>query len=92
MDESDAAARTRAEAAVELLEGVLSGHLATEVALEHWPSIDTENDDFLTASWHDLWHFAADEDIRAKDPDYAEYQTQLLARRVREIRDKFDLG
>ena len=86
------AARGRAQTAVELLERVLSGEIGPAIALQEWPEIDAETDDLLAASWHDLSHFSADEDIRRKDRGYAEYQAQLLARRVQEIRTKFELG
>jgi hypothetical protein len=86
------AAKTRAQTAVELLERVLSGETEPSTALRQWPEIDAESDNLLAASWHDLSHFSADEDIRRKDRGYAEYQAQLLARRVQEIRTKFELG
>jgi hypothetical protein len=82
----------RAEAAVQLLEQVLSGATPPDLALERWPSIEAEDDELLVLTGHDLSHFAADGDIRARDRAYAEYQAQLLTRRLREIREKFGLG
>lgn len=79
----------RTELVLGLLKKVMSGEVSPELALEQWPSIDTEEDDLLAATWHDLSHFAADQDIRARDLAYADCQTQLLKRRVREIRQKF---
>jgi hypothetical protein len=84
--------KDRAEIAVALLEDVLSGKTVPETALQLWPNIEIECDVLLAASWHDLSHFAADEDIREKDRSYAKYQRQLLARRIQEIREKFGLG
>lgn len=81
----------RALAAVFLLERVLSRELTSIVALRDWPGIASESDDLLTASWHDLSHYAADADIRRRDPRYAKYQSQLLARRVEEIKQKFGI-
>lgn len=86
------AAKRRAQTAVELLERGLSGETGPAAALQEWPEIDAKSDDLLAVSWHDLSHFSADEDIRRKNPDYAECQAQLLARRVRKIRTKFELG
>ena len=83
--------KQRALAAVLLLEHVLSRELTPIVALHEWPDIGSECDELLSASWHDLSHYAADLDIRVKDPRYARYQSELLARRVEEIREKFQI-
>ena len=83
--------KQRALAAVLLLEHVLSRELTPIVALHEWPDIDSERDELLSASWHDLSHYAADLDIRVRDPRYAKYQIELLARRVEEIREKFQI-
>src|ERR1700730_19269269 len=53
---------------------------------------DVDDDPLLVATWHDLSHFSADDDIRRKDRNYAEYQTELLSRRGHEIRTKCGLG
>jgi hypothetical protein len=79
----------RAAAAVILLQRVLARDLEPDAALREWPDIDTESDELLAASWHDLSHYAADEDIRAKDLRYANFQTELLKRRIEEIKQKF---
>jgi hypothetical protein len=63
--------KQRALTAVLLLECVLSRELTSIVALHEWPDIDSERDELLSASWHDLSHYAADLDIRARDPRYA---------------------
>ena len=79
----------RALAAVLLLERVLSREVTPIVALHEWPDIDSESDELLSASWHDLSHYSADADIRRRDPGYAMYQAGVLARRVEEIKRKF---
>jgi hypothetical protein len=78
--------------AVALLEQMLSGKVDSGVALQQWPGGDVDDDPLLVATWHDLSHFAADDDIRRKDRAYAEYQTELLSRRGQQIRSKFRLG
>ena len=84
-------ARRRALAAVFLLEHVLERELTPIAALHEWPDIHSERDELLSASWRDLSHYAADVDIRVRDPRYAKYQVELLARRVEEIREKFQI-
>ena len=81
----------RALMAVLLLERVLSRKVTPIVALHEWPDIVSESDDLLSASWRDLSGYAADVDIRRKDPRYATYQAGLLARRVEEIKQKFQI-
>ena len=74
---------------VSLLEGVANDEISTEEALRKWPNIDEEEDKLLTAAWHDLSHFQADSDIRARDEAYATYQRNLLTERAREIRERY---
>jgi hypothetical protein len=81
----------RARVAVEILARVLSGEAAAYLALDEWPNIDSEDNALLIAAWHDLTHFAVDEDIRRDDRCYADYQRDLLMRRVREIKEYFRL-
>lgn len=81
----------RALTAVLLLERVLSRKVTPIVALHEWPDIDRESDELLSASWRDLSHYAADVDIRRKDPRYATYQAGLLARRVEQIKERFQI-
>jgi hypothetical protein len=72
---------------VSLLESVVAGTLDASTALEQWPNIDSETDDLLVASWHDLAHLAADKDIRERDPGYATYQKDLLLDRAKKIKE-----
>lgn len=76
----------KTELIISLLENVAAGALDANTALEKWPDIDVENNDLIAASWHDLTHYAADADIRKKDPAYAEYQTSLLLDRAKQIK------
>lgn len=79
----------QAENAVALLERVASGAATAAEALQKWPQ-NTE-DSLINVSWHDLSHFAADADIRDRDPRYREYQVSLLLRRADEIRQRYGL-
>jgi hypothetical protein len=78
----------KATVAVGLLERVARGELEASTALSEWP-LDAESDELLSASWHDLSHFAADLDIRMKDPRYRIYQASLLLKRVEQIKKKY---
>lgn len=81
----------RARVAAGILARVLSGESAPCLALYEWPDIDSEDNALLIAAWHDLTHFAVDEDIRRDDRRYADYQRDVLMRRVREIKEYFGL-
>ena len=83
--------RDRIAKIVSLLEGVADSTLDASAALEQWTDIDSETDNLLAASWHDLTHFAADKDIRDRDPGYAAYQKDLLLDRVKKIKEKYQL-
>jgi hypothetical protein len=76
-----------AVAVAALLEKVANGEMEASTALKAWP-LSAQSDTLLDASWHDLSHFANDLDIRTKDPRYAVYQTSLLLKRAKQIRDK----
>jgi predicted class III extradiol MEMO1 family dioxygenase len=81
----------KARLAARILERVLSGDVAPELALYEWPNIVSEDNAILIAAWHDLSHFATDEDIRRKDRRYADYQRDLLERRIKEMKEYFRL-
>lgn len=72
-----------------LLEAVAGEKLKPEAGLAQWPEIDSETDELLSASWHDLSHYANDDHIRSKDEEYAAYQRNLLLERASEIRAKY---
>ena len=78
----------KARAAAALLEQVARGELEASAALNGWPQ-DAESDELLNASWHDLSHFAVDDDIRKKDPLYQAYQVSGLLKRVKQIKEKY---
>ena len=59
-----------------LIERVLDGQLSASDAIaaaEALPGV-AERDRVFDDAWHALTHFQADEDIRARDSDYAAYQ------------------
>lgn len=74
---------------VSLLESVAANTLDASAALAQWPDVDKETDSFIVASWHDLTHFATDQDIRDKDSGYAAYQKELLLNRAKIIKEKY---
>ena len=78
----------KAKLVVELLEMVADNKMDAKLALSKWPDIDSESDDLIAISWHDLSHFEADSDIRHKDKEYSKYQKRLLKKRASEIRSK----
>jgi hypothetical protein len=72
-----------------LLEMVADGRIPAAAALEKWPDIDRETDRLIAAAWHDLSHFAADEDIRRRDTAYDLYQRNLLKEKATRVREKY---
>jgi hypothetical protein len=72
--------------AIGLLEQVVAGHVGADLALRAWPTADPDGAALLADAWCDLSDFAADEDLRAIAPDYADYQRRLLERRVTELK------
>lgn len=78
------------ELAKQLLEQVATGGMDPGRALSEWPDFP-ERDRLLDAAWHHLSHFATDADIREKDGRYAEYQKQLLRKRIEDISRTFGL-
>lgn len=81
----------RAKQSIRLLEMVLEGKVDPVTALDQWPDIDTEQDDLIEASWHDLSHYANDDDIRSKDVEYDKQQKKVLADKAEKIRKKYSL-
>jgi len=81
----------RAKQSIRLLEMVLAGKADPVTALDQWPDIDAEQDELIEASWHDLSHYANDDDIRSKDPEYDQQQKKILADKAEKIRKKYSL-
>ena len=69
---------------VTLIEDVVSGRATAAHALDVIKGPSGEgldwNEEPLNILFHELHHFHADADIRVKDPDFAAWQTGLLAR------------
>jgi hypothetical protein len=78
----------KARVAVALLEDVVNDRQGATDALAAWPE-GTQEDPHLALAWHDVSHFAVDADIRERDPKYAEYQRDLLTKRIRAIRESY---
>jgi hypothetical protein len=81
--------RGQIDTVVSLLELVADGQIPAASALEKWPDIDRETDSLIAAAWHDLSHFAADDDIRRRDKAYDLYQRKLLKEMASRIREKY---
>lgn len=77
------------EKILNILNGVANNSMDPVQGLKDWPDIDTESDDLIAASWHDLSHFANDEDIRQKDKKYESLLKENLIKRYKEINKKF---
>lgn len=77
------------EIILNILTKVSEGAMEADEGLKLWPDIDTEPDPLIEYVCHELGHFAADGDIRAKDPEYAKYQIRLLTNGATEIREKY---
>jgi hypothetical protein len=58
---------------------ILQGEMSLDEALSFWPAEEEYlADPLLCEAYHVLQHFEADEDIRHKDPQYAEWQIKEL--------------
>jgi hypothetical protein len=75
--------RTRA---AQILKLVLAEELSIEQALALWPSEENyEDDPILGEAYHALQHYAADEDLREWDSDYAQEQREELQEIVQRL-------
>ena len=72
-----------------ILTNVAKGTMNPNEGLKLWPDIDLEPDPLIASVWHDLSHFVADDDIRAKDKEYETYQRNLLKNGAAKIREKY---
>jgi hypothetical protein len=81
-----------ADAFVRLLESVAAGTVSVQEAVRSWGSPDSlPRSRALDRGWEALMHYAADEDIRERDPDYAAYQIRELQASAEEIRAEYGL-
>jgi hypothetical protein len=81
----------RALKAASLLELVASGQMNPTSALNEWPDIDSEPDDLISASWHDLSHYENDVDIRKRDSRFEAKMREGLKNQAAKIRKKYNL-
>lgn len=71
---------------VHFIEMILQGEMSLDEVLSSWPAEEEYlADPLLCEAYHALQHFAADEDIRHKDPQYAEWQINELKEIVRRL-------
>jgi hypothetical protein len=70
---------------VGLLKDVSAGLKRPEAALHEWPNVENEPAQSIRRAWHNLSHYAADADIREKDPRYAACQRGILEEDIREL-------
>jgi hypothetical protein len=68
----------RRQKIIEILSRVLAGEITPEAALKSWPGEDKTDDKLLRNAWHTLYHYAVDDDIRAKEPAYELRQRQAI--------------
>ena len=61
------------------LKQYLSGSCSLEGVQDHFEKLD---------NFHDFWHYISDEDIRAKDAEYAKMQNKELELFVKAIENK----
>jgi hypothetical protein len=62
----------------QLIEGVLSGSVSVEIALDQWPLPINSASRTLTEAWTCLSHYADDKDLHESDPEYAASSRQQL--------------
>ena len=77
----------RIELAIRLLESVLDGSLDANSAVSQWPSIDTETNHLMKNTWHELYHYMDDADLRSDRPSYAAAAEERLRRRVGQLKE-----
>ncbi|MCH7499234.1 MAG: hypothetical protein IH886_04390 [Nitrospinae bacterium] len=80
---------SKIENILNILANVAEGTLEPNEGLKMWLDIDSETDPLIASIWHDLSHFVADGDIRAKDKEYETYQIDLLKNGATKIREKY---
>jgi hypothetical protein len=68
----------RRQKIIEILSKVLAGEITPDQALKSWPGEDKTDDILLRNAWHTLYHYAMDDDIRARDQAYAVRQRQAI--------------
>lgn len=68
----------RQQKLIEILSKVLAGEITPERGLESWPGESKADDKLMRNAWHTLYHYAIDDDIRAKDQSYAVRQRQAI--------------
>jgi hypothetical protein len=77
----------RRQKIIEILSKVLAGEITPERGLESWPGEDKADDKLMRNAWHTLYHYANDDDIRAKDRSYAVRQRQAIGEIVNALKD-----
>ncbi len=63
---------------IEVLSKLLMGEITPDEALISWQGEDKTDDKLLSNAWHTLYHYAIDDDIRARDQAYAVRQRQAI--------------
>jgi hypothetical protein len=69
------------EKAISLLKAVLANQLSAETALSEWPvstTHGTTDTEAMANAYHQMHHYFADEDTRAREPEYAKYQQGIM--------------
>lgn len=68
----------------QILQQVLDGKISPEKARNKWPKYG--GDTSLDIAYHTLYHFEDDEDIRQKDPKYAEWQIDQIRKMITSLK------
>lgn len=68
-----------------ILHQVLAGTLEARKAIDSWPPLHDRGDKALRGAFEELHHYLADEDIRAKEPEYGHRQRDRLRAYLKEI-------
>jgi hypothetical protein len=72
------------KAGAEILQLVLDGELSPVQGKDRWP--DSKEDSMLEAAFHMLCHFEDDDDIRTRDPKYADWQVGELTKMIFQLK------
>jgi hypothetical protein len=75
----------KTEKAIRLLQLVLQGNIKPETALGEWPVMTNKTDRLIGNAHHQLFHYFADEDIRSREPEYANAQRLGLQKCVDDL-------
>ena len=77
-------------ASVELARTALDGRLTLVNFRKCW-SLEADQDRLLWRMLHEVEHFLIDDEIRAKDADYEQYQREQIAELINDVCEKYKI-